>query len=103
MPLHGQAPIGLLQVLFLGVPVDAEYFVVVPLGHAFRFHNKRTGPLLSPSRFSAPSSPLARLLVLHLGELGIDDIAIVFLAGLGLLRRPRLRTLRGLRLRLLLG
>src|SRR5438105_1146270 len=33
MPFHGEAPVGLLQVLFAGVAVDAQHFVVVALRH----------------------------------------------------------------------
>jgi hypothetical protein len=37
MPLHGVAPVRLLDVLFGGVPVYAEHFVVVALRHALPF------------------------------------------------------------------
>src|SRR5688572_5767959 len=37
MPLHGQLPVGLLDVLFGRVPVYAEHLVVVALRHASAF------------------------------------------------------------------
>src|SRR2546425_6766507 len=60
--------------------------------------------MLLVSMRTTKSKTSARLLVLHLGELGIDDIAVVLLAGFGLallLARSALRA--GLRLGLLIG
>src|SRR5437879_7751824 len=60
--------------------------------------------MLSVSMRTTKSKTSARLLVLHLGELGVDHIAVVLLAGFGLallLARAGLRA--GLRLGLLLG
>src|SRR5262249_12308849 len=47
MPFHGQAPVGLLQVIFARVAVDAEHLVVIALRHSATPH-KRTGPVRSP-------------------------------------------------------
>jgi hypothetical protein len=41
VPLHGEAPVGLLQVLLAGVAVDAQHFVVVALRHLPRLDGKR--------------------------------------------------------------
>src|SRR5712691_8494031 len=59
--------------------------------------------MLLVSMRTTKSKPSARLLVLHLGELGVDHVAVVFLAGFGLallLARAALRA--GLRLGLLI-
>ncbi len=34
MPFHGEAPVGLLQVVFRGIAVDAQHFVVIALRHS---------------------------------------------------------------------
>src|SRR5438045_4004958 len=48
MPFHGKAPIGLLQVVFRGIAVDAQHFVVVALRHS-EFPNTRTAQLRARS------------------------------------------------------
>src|SRR2546422_9273338 len=62
--------------------------------------------MLLVSMRTTKSKTSARLLVLHLGELGVDHIAVVLLAGFGLallLARARAALRAGLRLGLLIG
>src|SRR2546428_14139333 len=56
--------------------------------------------MLLVSMRTTKSKTSARLLVLHLGELGVDDIAVVLLAGFGL---ALLLARAGLRFGLLIG
>ena len=64
MPFHGEAPVGLLQLVFRSVAVDAEHFVVVALRHAFGFHTAvtRSGPQPAFLSFTSVNSASTTLL-----------------------------------------